>query len=74
MATAGKPSGLVIQALEYLGRDTIDEKTLAQIQSRLTNKDLASLVGYARYAPAWLADILRSLSAAAVPRKDSQDG
>ncbi len=63
MATAGRPSGLVIAALEDLGREAVDEDVLAQLRRTMKTDALRSLAADARYAPAWIADILRKLSA-----------
>jgi hypothetical protein len=61
MATAGRLSGLVIQALRYLGRTHVDERTLARLKQKLTETDRESLMKDVSYAPAWIADIMRTL-------------
>ncbi len=62
MATAGRKSGTVIQALRYLGRRHVDEKTLAIVDRQLNSTDRAKLRKDLRYAPAWVADLLRRLT------------
>jgi hypothetical protein len=62
MAAAGRPSGLVIAALENLGREAIDEGVIAQLRRTLKPDTLRALAADARYAPAWIAEILRQLS------------
>lgn len=62
MATAGRMSGTIIQALRYLGQRNVDEKTLAILKRKLTAEDRAQLLKDLRYAPAWIADILRRLA------------
>lgn len=62
MATAGRKSGTVIQALRYLGQRHVDEKTLAIVDRQLKPTDRAQLRKDLRYAPAWVADLLRRLS------------
>jgi len=62
MATAGKISGLVIQALRHLGRKNIDQQVIAQLDRRLDDDARKQLVKDIRYAPAWIADIIRSLA------------
>ncbi|MDK2971376.1 MAG: hypothetical protein PWP23_1131 [Candidatus Sumerlaeota bacterium] len=76
MATAGRPSGLVIQALSHLGRDAVDQQVLDTLTSRFSPKELASMGEDARYAPAWIADILRQLAARAgeVTTQEAQTG
>ena len=61
MATAGKISGLVIQALRHLGRKHVDQKIIARLDRRLDDGARKQLAKDIRYAPAWVADIIRSL-------------
>ncbi len=62
MATAGRLSGLIIQALRYIGRDHVDDKTLARLKQKLSDADVKSLKKDLTYAPAWIGDILRRLA------------
>lgn len=62
MAAAGTISGLVIQALRWLGRRQVDERTVALLRSRLSEADRHRLSKDVRYAPAWVAEILRDLA------------
>ncbi len=62
MATAGKISGLVIQALRYIGRDNVDQQVIDHIERRLNSDAIKQLMKDIRYAPAWIADIIRNLS------------
>lgn len=59
MATAGKMSGLMIQALRYLGQKHVDDATVAQLRKRLSADDKKQLLNDVRYAPAWIAAIMR---------------
>ncbi len=61
MATAGKSSGLIIQALRYLGQKNVDQQTIKQLGRRLDHRTLKQLMKDIRYAPAWIADIVRKL-------------
>ena len=61
MATAGNVSGLVIQALRYLGKDHVDDKTVGILKKRLTGDDKRRLMRDLRYAPAWMESIFRQL-------------
>jgi hypothetical protein len=61
MATAGRVSGLVIQALRHLGRAHVDETVFAQLDRRLDPADRTQLLKDVRYAPAWIAEIMRRL-------------
>ena len=62
MATAGRISGLVIQALRYLGKEHVDQKIVDALDSRLDRAACDQLMQDIRYAPAWIADIIRDLS------------
>ena len=63
MATAGRKSGTLIQALRYLGQDQVDKKILATIRRQITDSDRPILRDDLRYAPAWIADLLRPFTA-----------
>jgi hypothetical protein len=62
MATAGRVSGLVIQALRYLGHDHVDEAVVTTLAQRLGTNDRQQLIRDIRYAPAWIGDIFRRLA------------
>jgi len=61
MATAGRISGLVIQALRHLGRRYVDDEIIARLDRRLSDDDRQQLLKDVRFAPAWIADILRQI-------------
>jgi hypothetical protein len=63
VATAGRKSGTVIQALRYLGQRHVDDKVLAILRRQLNDADKAQLLKDLSYAPAWVADTLRRLAA-----------
>jgi hypothetical protein len=62
LVTAGRISGLVIQALRHLGQRHVDDQVLGMLCRRLTAADKRQILKDLRYAPAWIADILRRLS------------
>lgn len=62
MATAGRMSGTVIQALRWLGKRHVDHRTIATLRRRLSQADKQQLVDDIRYAPAWIADIIRTMA------------
>lgn len=62
MATAGRPSGLVIQALRWLGQRHVDESTVRKLRRNLKPEDRANLIKDAHLAPAWIAAIFRQLA------------
>ena len=63
MATAGKISGLVIQALRHLGSRDVDAATIEAVKKRLSAADRKRLLADIRHAPAWIADIIRKVAA-----------
>jgi predicted transcriptional regulator of viral defense system len=63
MAAAGRISGLVIQALRYIGRDHVDEEAIACLDRRLDDTARRQLIKDIRYAPAWIAGIFRRMAA-----------
>ena len=62
MATAGRPSGMVIQALRWTGERNVDNKVVAQLRRALKSEDRATLTKDAHLAPAWIAAIFRELA------------
>ena len=63
MATAGRKSGTIIQALRHIGQRNINDKTLAIIKRQLTPQDQAQLLKDLRHAPGWVSEIMRKLAA-----------
>lgn len=63
MATAGRKSGTIIQALRYLGQDHIDDEVLTKLRRHITDEDRALLRKDLVHAPAWIADLLRHMVA-----------
>jgi len=61
MATAGKISGLVIQALRHLGQNHVDENVIDRLCRRLDADAKKQLLKDVRFAPAWIVDIMRRL-------------
>jgi hypothetical protein len=62
MATAGRASGLVIQALKHLGKQHVNAAVINQLRQSLGVKDKKRLLKDARYAPAWIADHMRAIA------------
>lgn len=70
MATAGRISGLVIQALRYLGKSSVDDAIIAKLDRRLTSDDRKVLMRDIKLAPGWIGDIFRKLAARDLQSKD----
>jgi hypothetical protein len=62
MATAGKPSGLVLQALRHLGQKNVDDRIINHLDRLLDADAKAQLIKDIRYVPTWIADIFRKLA------------
>lgn len=61
LATKGKISCLVIQALQELGKDHVDTDVIRQIKKVLIKEDPELLRHDAKIAPTWIATLLFSL-------------
>jgi len=62
MATAGRISGLFIQALRHIGQKHVDESVLHALKKQLREDDKKQLIKDLQYAPAWIADIMRNIA------------
>jgi hypothetical protein len=62
MATAGRTSGLVIQALRYLGQRRVDDEVVNVLRSRLSPDERRQLLRDVQFAPAWVADVMRRVA------------
>lgn len=63
MATIGRLSGTVIQALRWLGRHNVDDKVVSILQRRLSRRDKSNLLKDIRYAPVWVGEVMRRVTA-----------
>jgi predicted transcriptional regulator of viral defense system len=54
MKTAGRVSGVVIQAFRYLKKDSVDSAVIDQLCRTLSDADKAQLWNDRVYAPAWM--------------------
>ena len=62
MATAGRVSGLVIQALRHLGPNYVDDRVIAILRKKLSDRDKLRLIKDIAYAPAWAGMYLRRIA------------
>jgi len=62
MATAGRISGTVIQALRWIGQRHVDDRMIARLRRQLSDGDKQQLLKDLRYAPAWIAEIMRKIT------------
>lgn len=68
MATAGRISGTVFQALRHFGKERTDESVLAVLRRRLSGEDWKVIRKDLIHAPGWIAEVLRPLMEAAPAR------
>lgn len=62
MATAGRLSGLVIQALRNLGRAHVTADRIAMLKGRLPADQRRTLLKDIKFAPVWMHPIFRALA------------
>jgi hypothetical protein len=62
MATTGRISGTVIQALRWLGNGNVDRRIVALLKNKMDDKNIAVLMKDIRHAPTWIAEVFRDLA------------
>ena len=62
MMTAGRISGLVIQAFRHLGKTHVNSELLQKLRARLSDDEKQQLLSDLPHAPSWMAPHLRELS------------
>jgi Family of unknown function (DUF6088) len=62
MATAGRLSGLLIQALRYLGHQHVTPSRIAHLKRTLEQEQRRTLLKDLKLAPVWMHPILRELA------------
>ena len=62
MATAGRTSGIIIQALRCLGNKRVDDEVLAILNRRLNINDRKQLEEDIRYAPVWMHKLIHFIA------------
>jgi hypothetical protein len=65
MVTAGRISGLVIQALRHLKQGNIDSQTIARLRARMSFDDKKVLLADAQMAPVWIGEVMRQIASEA---------
>lgn len=61
LATAGRASAVVIQALRFLGKDQVGAEVVEKLRERLDGRQRKQLVKDIPYAPAWMAPHFRAI-------------
>ena len=62
MATAGRKSGTIIQALRYLGKDQVDDQVIAILRRQISDEEGPRIHKDLQHAPEWIADLLRPIT------------
>ncbi len=62
MATAGRISGVVIQALKHLRQEYVDDRIVAQLRKNLSRDQRSELLKDIAMAPAWIGNVFRQLN------------
>ncbi len=62
MATAGRISGTVIQALRWLGPRNVDENVVVMLRRQLSKRDKRQLLEDIRFSPTWATEIIRRVA------------
>ena len=62
MKLHNRTSGLVVQALRYLGRKHIGPEQIAILRRRFTADQRLEVATDARWAPAWVAEVMRAIA------------
>lgn len=61
MDVEGRGSALVLQALRYLGKDSVTPEKIARLRGMLRKKDRAELKLALSHAPAWMKPVLHQI-------------
>lgn len=62
MATAGRVSGLVIQAMRYVGQRHVDRAVIEKLKKRVGPRERAQLLKDVPLAPAWIGELMRKIA------------
>jgi len=60
---AGQKTGVVFQALRYVGKDRVNDMVVRKLAGVLDSKDRAQLVKQSRHVPAWMHPIVQQIAA-----------
>lgn len=66
LAGLGRPTGTVIQALRYLGKDNVKKDTIKQLHAILTSKQRKDLQRDSLSSPDWTRKIVQQIAAAEI--------
>ncbi len=58
---AGQKTGVVFQALRYVGKDRVNTQVVDQLARALDDNDLKLLANQSRHVPAWMQPIIQQI-------------
>lgn len=62
VAAADRVSGLIIEALRYMGEDSVNDRSVATIAKAIDERQARQLISDLRLAPAWMRPHLRTIA------------
>lgn len=65
LVAAGKPAGLVFQALRYLGKDGVDDRAIRHLSDQLDAATRTALLKNSQYGPDWIRLVTQKIAEAA---------
>ncbi|NLN93251.1 MAG: hypothetical protein GX130_08110 [Candidatus Hydrogenedens sp.] len=57
LALAGRPAGLALTALWYLGKEAVTSETIMQIKAKIPQSEFEVLCSSQRFMPGWMHDV-----------------
>ena len=67
MATAGRVSGLVIQALRHLGQRHVDRTVIEKLRKRIGPEERSQLLKDIPLVPLWIGELMRQVATGPKP-------
>lgn len=62
MAVAGTISGLVFEAIKFIGKTKVNDKMISVLRKKLSPKDRSKLLMDLKYAPIWMRPFLKKIA------------
>ena len=62
MVTSDRVSGLVIQALRWLGPENVNDRTVNALRKKFDQTSKKQMLDDIRHAPAWIAATMRRIA------------
>lgn len=59
---AGQKTGMVFQALRYVGKHRVDDQVVSMLARALDNSDRVQLLKQSKYVPAWMHPVLQQIA------------